>query len=361
MTLAARLSATVMATMVMSIAQAASFDCTRARSSVEQFICQDPELEVLDNSLDTAYRLYISDSKAASRRRAEQRRWLTQRDSCRDRDCVKDKYESRLTEIKRDLDCVSIDDACLIKLGLVPESYCSDWPELTPEQVAFYDALSNEDVEAAGRLVARQPKVNFIGPDGWQPLQQAVIRRNVSLVQLLVANRGDPNAFDCRGVTPLEQASANGDVAILKVLLDAGAKPNVGSPLKLAAFHGSVVVATMLLQHGADPNRTLHALDTPPLLSAIRNRRRNIAELLLNNGANANPPMPYGMTALSEAMNCGAPFPPPEEEQLPIVELLIRHGSNPNARFRGRPVLWCAMGRGAKQIEALLISAGGKY
>jgi uncharacterized protein len=361
MTFTIRLFLAVVAMTVMSVSHAANFDCTKVRSFVEELVCQEPELEALDGALDTAYRVYISDPKVARLRRVEQRRWLKQRDSCRDRDCVKAKYQSRLKEIKQALDCDSIDDACLIKLGLVPKSYCSNQSELTADQVAFYNALSNDDLEGARRVIGRQSDVNFIGPDGWQPLQQAVIRRNVPLVQLLVENRADPNAFDCRGVTPLEQASVNRDADTAKALLAAGANPNVGSPLRFAAFHGSVAIATMLLRYGADPNRTLHALDTPPLLSAIRNRRRDMVEFLLDNGANANPPMPYGITALSDAMWCHAPIPPPEEEQLPIVELLIRHGANPNARFRGRPVLWCAMGQGAKRIEALLISVDGKY
>jgi ankyrin repeat protein/uncharacterized protein len=361
MTFTIRLFLAVVATTVMSVSHAASFDCTKARSFVEELLCQEPELEALDDTLDTAYRVYISDPKVASLRRIEQRRWLKQRDSCRDRDCVKAKYQSRLKEMKQALGCDSIDDACLIKLGLVPESYCSAQVELTADQVALYDVLSNEDFEGARRVIGRQSDVNFIGPDGWQPLQHAVIRRNVPLVQLLIDRGADPNASDCRGVTPLEQASRNSDVDIVKVLLAAGARPNVGSPLNFAAFHGSVAVATMLLRHGADPNRTLHALDTPPLLSAIRNRRRDMVAFLLDNGANANPPMPYGITALSAAMWCGTPIPPPEEEQLPIIELLIRHGANPNARFGGRSVLWCAMGQGAKRIEALLISAGAKY
>jgi ankyrin repeat protein/uncharacterized protein len=361
MNVAVRLSFAVVATMVVSVIHAASFDCTRARSSIEELICQDPELEALDNSLDTAYRLYTSDSKAANLSRAEQRRWLNQRYRCRDRDCVKAKYESRLQEIKRVLDCDSIDDACLIKLGLMPESYCPDRSELTADQVAFYDTLSNGDVEAAKRLITRQRGVNFIGPNGWQPLQEAVIRQNAPSVQLLLGHGANPNLFDCRGVTPLEQASSVGDVDVVKALLTAGANPKVGSPLRSAAFFGHVAVATILLRYGADPNQTHHPLDTPPLLSAIQNGRRDMIKLLLENGANANPAIPYGSTALSEAMKCGVPYPPSEEERIPIVELLIRHGSNPNVRFRGRPVLWCAMGQGAKTIEALLISAGGKY
>lgn len=81
-------------------ATAASFDCARASTLVEQAICNDPELSGLDDSLSDAYRDALQQAPDPALVQATQRRWLSQvRNSCRNAACLRSAYRTRLTEL----------------------------------------------------------------------------------------------------------------------------------------------------------------------------------------------------------------------------------------------------------------------
>jgi uncharacterized protein len=83
---------------------AASFDCSRASTSIEKLICNDKELSRQDETLAQAYRAALS-SENAEAARASQRRWLEQeRNSCDNSDtnpghialCLRSRYDERI-------------------------------------------------------------------------------------------------------------------------------------------------------------------------------------------------------------------------------------------------------------------------
>ncbi len=81
-----------------SLTSAASFDCSKAASTVEQIVCKDSQLSQLDEKLAAAYqakRLTTSDSNSVR----EQRQWLTKRNRCSDQACVRTAYEERLAQL----------------------------------------------------------------------------------------------------------------------------------------------------------------------------------------------------------------------------------------------------------------------
>lgn len=78
-------------------AQAASFDCGKARAKVEKFICGDAELSKLDEQLNTAYKTALQDEKQADSIRQAQKQWMKERNGCADAGCVKLAYETRLS------------------------------------------------------------------------------------------------------------------------------------------------------------------------------------------------------------------------------------------------------------------------
>lgn len=84
-------------------ARAASFDCAKATTEVEEKICADTELSILDDRLAAVYRkaLVVATDKDALRR--EQREWLARRDACLSQNCLKSEHESRLAELDRRL------------------------------------------------------------------------------------------------------------------------------------------------------------------------------------------------------------------------------------------------------------------
>lgn len=90
------------------LAQAASFDCSKAVSEVERLICQNHELGKLDEELAQSYRdaLEIAPEMVDQTGRSlgqleeglkvEQKAWLSERNKCRDVSCLKRSYEERL-------------------------------------------------------------------------------------------------------------------------------------------------------------------------------------------------------------------------------------------------------------------------
>ena len=79
-------------------APAASFDCKKAVSRVEQLICVDRDLSKLDDKMAVEYRAARRTGLADSQVSA-QRAWVKRRDSCEDRACVQKLYESRIAEL----------------------------------------------------------------------------------------------------------------------------------------------------------------------------------------------------------------------------------------------------------------------
>lgn len=77
-------------------ARAASFDCKKAAAPVEKLICGSVVLEMLDLQLKSAFEGALDRSNTPDAVRADQARWLRERDACRDADCVEAAYRERV-------------------------------------------------------------------------------------------------------------------------------------------------------------------------------------------------------------------------------------------------------------------------
>jgi uncharacterized protein len=80
-------------------AAAASFDCAKAISATDRRICASPELQQLDQKMNTLYR-QLAGSGDADVWRDDQRAWLRIRDRCSDIACLKITYLERLTVLE---------------------------------------------------------------------------------------------------------------------------------------------------------------------------------------------------------------------------------------------------------------------
>ncbi len=88
-------------------AKAQSFDCAKASTRVERFICDNPRLGELDSELAEAYQTALRDSPWASanrRIRAEQKTWIARRDRCNNAGCVKRMYQMRIGQLHSEVD-----------------------------------------------------------------------------------------------------------------------------------------------------------------------------------------------------------------------------------------------------------------
>jgi uncharacterized protein len=81
-------------------AYGASFDCGKAKTLVEQAICSDKQLSILDELLMTSYNKALANSPDPSTLKTTQREWLkSERDSCKDVGCLKQAYTLRLSAL----------------------------------------------------------------------------------------------------------------------------------------------------------------------------------------------------------------------------------------------------------------------
>ena len=79
-----------------SLSHAASFDCARAASLVEQAVCTNPRLSRLDEDLASLYKEAVRKDATV---RTDQLNWLKQRNLCRNEPCLVGAYEQRLAEL----------------------------------------------------------------------------------------------------------------------------------------------------------------------------------------------------------------------------------------------------------------------
>ena len=78
----------------------ASFDCTKASNFVEKEICSDPVLGNLDEALANNYKEMLSSDfgGSVSSLKADQRKWIANRNKCTTRDCLISAYRKRVDE-----------------------------------------------------------------------------------------------------------------------------------------------------------------------------------------------------------------------------------------------------------------------
>jgi uncharacterized protein len=82
---------------------AASFNCAKANTAIEQMICANPEISDLDSELAEAFHLganHLQDKSAFIR---DQKHWLkSTRDACKDNACLRMVYIARLDVLQRE-------------------------------------------------------------------------------------------------------------------------------------------------------------------------------------------------------------------------------------------------------------------
>jgi len=87
---------------LLTTAQATSFDCAKASTKVENLICGEAELSKLDDELSKAYRQALDQGEDKQKVIKEQRQWLKEsRNSCDASNCLKSVYQNRISELGR--------------------------------------------------------------------------------------------------------------------------------------------------------------------------------------------------------------------------------------------------------------------
>jgi ankyrin repeat protein len=233
---------------------------------------------------------------------------------------------------------------------------------VSPVQEQINQAIQNGEDEAAIALLSADPSlVHACDRNGGTPLHAAAQAGREEMIAWLLARQADPRHTDSQGFTPLDRAALAADQhfpAVARRLLDAGASltirpavalgdtPRVrqlvhevpavlrdidwrrGGLLALAVRHGQLEMVRLLLDLGADVDEKtlLEELEEPtessgqPLWLAAAAGRRDIAELLLDRGANPNA-NPYAS---------GWPIDHAyRRNDVPMKQLLLSRGAKP--------------------------------
>ncbi len=233
------------------------------------------------------------------------------------------------------------------------------------------------NTEAVKKHIAAGADVNAKNKRGITPLHHAAIKGREGIVKLLINGNADINAKTAKRTTPLHYAAGSGHKEVVELLIAEGADVNAkekraGSPTPLDAAEfvrqsyspqlktalketadllrkhggktsdwlkaaesihitakaGHIEAVKKHLAEGADVNGSdgVFAGDTP-LLHAVLNGRKEMAELLITEGANVNAKYDDGDTLLD--------FIPKVRIQYPeIANLLRKHGGKTSEELK---------------------------
>ncbi len=142
-------------------ATAASFDCSRAAIEVEKLICSDANLSNLDNLLAEQYRLALERSGNRRNLVLAQRKWLSERNACRTRECLADVYSSRVFLLQSTPAAADVN--CDQNIGAVDIDNCPpDTPKATPEQLRTRYCMVGPVGDYIKKRVCTSEETNYV-------------------------------------------------------------------------------------------------------------------------------------------------------------------------------------------------------
>lgn len=197
-------------------------------------------------------------------------------------------------------------------------------------------AVKKFHIDIVDLLLAHGADVNARGLGGKTALYGAARQHQIEIAHRLIAGGADVNLKTDSGDVPLHVAVLNGNMTMAKILIANGADVNIGpkgeTSLMAAARHGAPELVELLLNNGADVNS--HGGLYPvggdfPLEIAVKGGHTAIVELLIDNGAKVNRNW-YMITPLCRAIENG---------DRATAELLLAHGADVNPkRVRNSPM-----------------------
>uniref|UniRef100_A0A7R9CQG9 Poly [ADP-ribose] polymerase n=1 Tax=Timema poppense TaxID=170557 RepID=A0A7R9CQG9_TIMPO len=237
------------------------------------------------------------------------------------------------------------------------------------------EAAKAGDSDQVQRLLTTYPQiVNCRDLDGRHstPLHFAAGYNRVCVVEFLLAHGADVHAKDKGGLVPLHNACSYGHYEVTELLVKHGASVNVAdlwkfTPLHEAAAKGKAEIVRLLLKHGADASKKNRDGATP--LDLVREGDQDVADLLRGNAALLDAAKKGNLARVqrlvnTDNINCrdvqGRNSTPLHlaagYNNLEVAEFLLDHGADVNAQDKGGLIpLHNASSYGHLDIAALLI------
>jgi len=235
-------------------------------------------------------------------------------------------------------------------------------------------AAANGDAATARTLLDAGAKASAVAADGETVLMTAACAGNADVVKALLERGADANAVESRQAqTALMWAAAENHGAAIRALVAGGADMSARSKelsfpdyryetngmavfqlpkggwtaLMYAARQNATEAVAALADLHADLNTTTKQEGTTALQIAVINIHYDLANLLLEKGADPNVTDSTGMTALYAAVDMRTPAnmltrPEPklhdQLDALGLVKSLLAHGANPNIQLK-KPII----------------------
>lgn len=275
-----------------------------------------------------------------------------------------------LIEATRNQDAVAVQT--LLAEGADPNQALADGA------TALHWAVHRQDLDIVNALIAAGADVNAANRMGASPLFIAARSGHGVLIDRLLQAGANPNQQLLLGETPLMSAARSGTLEGVRSLINAGAEVNAReksrqqTALMWAASQGHIAVAQELISAGADLQA--HSLIRPtlmyvdaanggafdqgvmenlggysPLLFAVRNGHADLAQLLIDSGADVNAAAGNGASPLVVATHSG---------QTDVALMLLGKGADPDSMGAGYSALHAAILRGDLEIVEALLAQG---
>ncbi len=231
-------------------------------------------------------------------------------------------------------------------------------------------ACKTGDFGKAMSLINDMADVNGVTLAGSTPLIDACRAAQLAAVMFLVMHKADVNqrASDTIGTTPLIASVRSGDVRVVRFILSRKARVNDGersgmTALTVAAQMGDEELVEVLLEDGADvegkpapqtKGAKKGAVDAQgfgtPLILAVEQGHIEVAQILIQKGANVNQADAHGRTPLMFAALLG---------DLELVQFLIKRGADAKALDkRGRSAVDYALTLASPAVSFYLTRQG---
>lgn len=191
-----------------------------------------------------------------------------------------------------------------------------------PTATDLIEAIKQGDLAAVEKILAADPTlVDARTEDGVPAVTFAQYHGRADIVQSLIAHNAQLDLYSASALGQVERAA--GWLAMQPNLANTFS-PDGYTPLGLASFFGHLDIVNVLLPYHADPNiASNNAMHVAPLHSAVAGNYYEIVAKLIEVGADVNMIQADGFTPLMGAAQNG---------NLQIVQLLLQHGADTNAR-----------------------------
>lgn len=192
-------------------------------------------------------------------------------------------------------------------------------------KLALMQAVQKKSYSVMEQLLDRG-----VTPDSVQDLnllREAVLNRDAESVRLLLLFGADPNAIDKHGFTALFSATELGFVDGAKMLIKYGADPNTSAgpeadtPLAIAVLESKVELVQLFLMYGGDPNRIMANGNTVLVRAIDRKTPKRLIELVLNYGSDPNGKNGEGTSPMFQAISM---------QRFDVAQVLLDRGADPN-------------------------------